>query len=188
MNKDMKPTVEGTILDTIKGIKRSGFLDKILDMQNGGKEAERKENEGLTVEQLVKKYNWYRQKLIVLPEGTSLKHVKTAIAQFIRDNEDWDEVRDAVEEMYPDDNDEADITFEADRVEDDDVNIVIKSPRQGFAVVQVICGDDEGMYTHDMFEAIDEYLESKKLRTCPSCGEQLPMKGNFCLNCGAPLA
>lgn len=178
MNKD---------IDNIKGMQRSGFFDKVFDMQNGGREAERKENEELTVEHLVKKYNWYRQKLIVLPEGTSLKHVKTAIAQFIRDKEDWDEVRDAVEEMYPDDNDEADITFESDGVEDDDVDIDIACPQQGFAVVRVTCGEDDGIYTHDMFEAIDVYLESKKLRTCPSCGEQLPMKGNFCMNCGAPL-
>ena len=184
--KNETASTNGTMFDYVFGGKLRQMNPLFSSMTSNSDEEE--ENEELTVEQLVKKYNWYRQKLIVLPEGTSLKHVKTAIAQFIRDNEDWDEVRDAVEEMYPDDNDEADITFEADRVEGDDVNIVIESPRQGFAVVQVICGDDEGMYTHDMFEAIDEYLESKKLRTCPSCGEQLPMKGNFCLNCGAPLA
>ena len=60
--------ISADISRVIGSIKRSRSFNKVLDMQNGGREAERKENEGLTVEQLVKKYNWYRQKLIVLPE------------------------------------------------------------------------------------------------------------------------
>lgn len=144
------------------------------------------------LEELQKEYNWYTQKVINLPEGTTYRDLKEAVGEFMLETESLD--KDSFYEhvygsqmLHNNKNEEVFLSIESGWGSEVDISIrLLKDTYALLNVRQTSCYNEES-YRCEMFDFVENYLEKKAVHKCPHCGEEISGKGKFCVNCGAPL-